>query len=109
MLLSLEAERIISGFSELVANAVTQSLWPVLSNLQQGDIHLEEFLLERENLPCCECKTQSNDEMKEKLRFVMFLSLIEEKHEGAVTHTLWSNSESEFIQSILQRGVQFSR
>src|SRR5271163_3766998 len=65
MLLSLEAERIISGFSELVANAVTQSLWPVLSNLQQGDIHLEEFLLERENLPCCECKTQSNDEMKE--------------------------------------------
>ena len=37
--LSLEADKIISGFSEDVANAVTQPLWPEkLDDCQSGNI-----------------------------------------------------------------------
>jgi len=38
IVLSLEAERIISGFSDDVANAVTQPLWPITHKLERDEI-----------------------------------------------------------------------
>ena len=52
IVLSLEAERIMSGFSDEVANAVTQPLCPnSLIKVQARHYYLEESLLERDCLP----------------------------------------------------------
>jgi len=57
IVLSLEAERIMSGFSDDVANAVTQPLWPITHKLDEIRRVFAAYrgasLLKRGYLPCC--------------------------------------------------------